>query len=145
MRYAILGVALTMLSAASLADDDPRPDDIDPSLEPEDCISIGSIRRTDIADDQNILFYVSGRQIYRNYLPRKCRGLKRADSFMYKTSLSRLCNVDTITVIDNFGVGLNQGRTCGLGMFYPISEEEADILLDKEKPPPKPPEEPDDS
>lgn len=144
MRYMILGVALTLFSAVSWADDDARPDDIDPSLEPEDCLSIGSIRRTEIADDQNIVFYVSGKKIYRNYLPRKCRGLKRADAFMYKTSLSRLCNVDTITVLDDLGFGFNQGRTCGLGMFYPISEEEADIVLDKERAPPKPPEEPEE-
>lgn len=145
MRNIILTASALMLAAASgWADDDARPDDIDPTLEPEECLSLGAIRRTEIADDQNILFYASGGKIYRNYLPRKCRGLRRADSFMYKTSLSRLCNVDTITVLDDLGFGFNQGRTCGLGKFYPISEEEADILLDKEKAPPKPPEEPEE-
>jgi hypothetical protein len=47
---------------------------------------------------------------------------------MYRVSLNQLCDVDTITVLEDFGFGLQQGATCKLGRFAPISKTEAKDL-----------------
>ena len=42
--------------------------------------------------------------------------------------MNRLCDSDLITVLEQFGVGLREGFSCRLGMFYPIPYEEAELL-----------------
>jgi hypothetical protein len=64
---------------------------------------------------------------------------------MYRTTLSRLCDIDTITVLYHGGPGMTQGPTCGLGKFYPVSEDEAKALqgepeIESEPVPPAEPE-----
>ena len=104
----------------------------------ERCISIARIDRTEGLDDQQILFYMRGKDIYLNQLPRRCFGLGSQRRFSYETSLSQLCNLDTITVLNNIGGGLMRGATCGLGLFLPISEEDADVLRHPELATPDP-------
>jgi hypothetical protein len=48
---------------------------------------------------------------------------------MYRTSLSQLCNVDIITVLQNVGFGFLPGASCGLGMFRPVEALSAEALL----------------
>ena len=96
------------------------------------CVPLRSIRNTDIVDDRNILFYMRDGRIYLNRLTHRCPGLRVADSFMYRTSLSQLCNVDIITVLNNLGFGFLPGASCGLGMFRPITADMVVAL--KEKP-----------
>jgi hypothetical protein len=38
---------------------------------------------------------------------------------------NRLCDIDTITVLQDFGLGLGPGATCQLGPFNPITKEAA--------------------
>jgi len=97
----------------------------------EQCISLIRIDRTEVVDDRNILFYMKGGDIYRNELPHRCPGLKFEESFMYRTSLNQLCNVDIITVLDNIGFGFSPGASCGLGMFHPVEPITAEELLKK--------------
>jgi len=66
--------------------------------------------------------------LYRNQLPYRCPGLALHDTFMYRTSLNQLCHLDIITVMDSIGFGLSPGASCGLGHFYPITEEQAEKL-----------------
>ena len=87
------------------------------------CISIHRISSTDIVDNQHIRFKMTGGPDYMNELPRKCIGLGKHDAFMYKTSLSQLCDLDIITVLDSVGGGYMRGASCGLGKFVPIEEE----------------------
>jgi hypothetical protein len=91
---------------------------------PQDCIPVTSIDQTDAIDDQNILFRMRGNRVYRNHLPRKCPGLERENRISYEIRGSRLCSIDTITVLEQFGVGLQRGFTCRLGEFVPLSPEE---------------------
>ena len=100
---------------------------------PKNCVVVRDIRRTTVVDEHSILFYMGGGTIYRNYLPRACPSLAQQKRFMYRASVGRLCDVDWIDVIYNFGGGLDRGPSCGLGKFYEISKEEAEIL--KTKPP----------
>ena len=91
---------------------------------PKDCIAVASIDGTDVSDDQTILFFLRGAKIYRNHLPRTCRGLKRADVFVYAAASGRLCANDLITVVEPRGGGLS----CSLGKFNPVSEDELEEL-----------------
>lgn len=86
------------------------------------CLHIKQITNTKIIDDQNIVFKVSGNKFYNNQLPHKCPGLKSANKFMYETSLSELCNVDIISVLNDFGGSLTKGASCGLGVFTPTTD-----------------------
>lgn len=96
----------------------------------ENCVSLPRIDRTRIVDDNTIIFYMKGGDIYVNHLPRRCPGLRVADSYLYKTSLAELCNVDTITVLQRFGgPGFTPGPMCGLGYFEPVTPEQAKALL----------------
>jgi hypothetical protein len=89
-----------------------------PVGDPVDCVDIARIDHTQVRDDRTIDFYMRGREIYRNRLPADCPGLAFEDGFSYRTSLSRLCSVDTIDVLRQAGGGA--GATCGLGPFQPI-------------------------
>jgi len=111
-------------------------DDID-DAEAERCILINRITNTHVIDDQRILFYMRGRNAYLNMLPRRCGGLGIQRRFMYETSQSRLCDLDTISVLYNRGGGFSRGTSCGLGPFHPMSEEDADALRNAEPPEPE--------
>lgn len=91
--------------------------------EPVSCLQLTSFRSTEIRDDWTIDFIGTGGRVWRNTLPNKCPGLKSADAFTYATSLSQLCNVDIITVLNNFGGNLQRGAGCGLGQFVPVKLE----------------------
>jgi len=113
-------------SAAAHADDLDRT--------PRDCVILSDIRQTVVIDDRTILFYMRGgkKAVYRNYLPHECPHLGREGRFSYRTPINRLCNVDLITVLEQFGPQLGPGFTCRLGDFYPVTYDEAEIMR-KEK------------
>ncbi len=100
-----------------------------PVPETRDCVDVSRIKRTKIVDDSTLLFYMNGGEIFVNHLPRRCAGLRIADSFAYETSLSVLCNVDVIHVLRNIGGDLVPGPSCGLGTFQPITADEVETLL----------------
>lgn len=88
-----------------------------PVGEPVDCVDLARIDYTRVRDDRTVDFYMRGREVYRNRLRNECSGLAFEDSFAYRTSLSRLCSVDLITVNRSGGAG---GPTCALGTFQRI-------------------------
>ncbi len=112
------------------------------------CIDTRRISNTQIIDQQNILFHMRDRTIYHNELPRRCSGLRSGKTISYRTTLSRLCSNDFITLLDNFGVSMSRGPSCGLGKFRPVSKEEAEALRGGEdrviEPKPMPPAEPEE-
>lgn len=120
--------ALCMLSAAA-QDGDDGDDEAVLDRTPEDCVIASRIRSTKIVDDETILFYLGGNRVYQNVLADECPRLKANGRFAYEIHSSRLCFVDTITVLDRFGDSFSRGFTCRLGKFLPITELEADALL----------------
>jgi hypothetical protein len=102
---------------------------------PTDCVSTMRIDRTDVLDDQTIVFYMRSRNTaYRNYLPNKCPGLEKSGRFMYTVRSSRLCKVDLITVLEEWGLGFQPGFTCKLGEFHPLSPAEiASLRVEKRR------------
>ncbi len=125
----LLSISASLLAVSLLSTGTARAHD-----EPADatrakhCVSLLRIDRTDIIDDSNILFYMTDGTIYRNQLPHRCPGLRRADSFMYRTSLNQLCDLDIITVLNSLGFGFMRGPSCGLGSFQPVTEDEVAVL-----------------
>jgi hypothetical protein len=91
---------------------------------PRDCIVVTSIDDTEAIDDQNIIFRMRGNRVFRNHLPRRCPGLERENRIAYQTRGGRLCSIDTITVLEQSGIGFRNGFTCRLGEFVPLSPEE---------------------
>lgn len=89
----------------------------------ESCIPIVQFRETRIRDDWTIDFIRDNRRAWRNTLPQRCNGLKSADAFSYKTSLTQLCSTDIIRVLDRMGGDLHEGAGCGLGPFVPVELE----------------------
>ena len=112
------------------------------------CIHASVIRHTRIVDDSNILFYGRGKSIYHNILPKRCIGLSREGRFSYHRTTSSLCSHDTIRVLHASATGMREGRSCRLGYFYEVAEEDIAMLLERKNQPPQaqplPPAEPEE-
>jgi len=119
---ALLG-SMAALSVGMAAQED------EDSNEPVRCVSMNSIRSTKVLDDQRVLFIQARDKVYLNRLDRECLGLFRNGTFTYKVQSgarhARLCDTDSITVLETAGRGLN----CGLGLFEPLSQAEVDNLI----------------
>ena len=94
----------------------------------ERCVDTRRVVRSEVVDDQTILFYMRNGVIYRNTLPKRCRPLAHEERFSYSTRSSRLCYFDRITIVYDHGSGLTSGPSCALGRYYPITKEEAQAL-----------------
>lgn len=121
IKVLMCGAALSILAGNGWADDSKTGG--------KDCIQLTQVRETKAVDDQTILVFAGPNRVYKNQLPHKCMGLSRADSYMYKTSESRLCSLDVITVLNRFGGDFSKGPSCGLGTFELIDQKTADDLL----------------
>jgi len=86
----------------------------------EACIPLGQFSQTVVRDSRTIDFLATSRRGWRNVLPNDCPGLASERAFSFNTSLSQLCSVDIIRVLQNVGGGLQPGASCGLGRFTPI-------------------------
>ena len=132
--FALCSLATNVLLAQDAPDDADAPvyeldeEDFAIDREGERCINTRNIRNTDILDARTILFRMRGGDYFVNYLRHDCRALVREERFSYRTTGGRLCQVDTIRVIEQFGGFIQEGMSCGLGAFYPITEEEAEFL-----------------
>src|SRR5262245_24529740 len=105
-------------------DDEDKPFD----RTPQRCLITSRIDQTDAIDDQNIIFRMRGDRVYRNTLPRACPNLQRENRIAWETRSGQLCNVDTITVLEPYGVGFRPGFTCRLGEFVPLSPAEVEDI-----------------
>jgi hypothetical protein len=127
----VAGVAFSVLGFAFVAAPITAQDGRDGRADAGDtrsCINLNEIDHTSVVDDNTILFYARGQDVYRNDLPHSCPELRNEQRFMYRVSTSQLCSNDTITVLEDLGFGFMPGPTCGLGKFAPITEDEAGDL-----------------
>ncbi|MGE3693152.1 MAG: hypothetical protein AB7F98_17385 [Novosphingobium sp.] len=124
----LLCLAIAPLALAACTQE--RPDDR-PAVSPAarvtgpavNCVPITRLGESRIRDDWTIDFMRDSKRGWRNVLPNRCSGLKSADAFTHKTSLSQLCSTDIIHVLDRIGNDLRKGAGCGLGQFIPIELE----------------------
>ena len=138
--YALAATScLLVLSPLTVAQEDgPIVEEEDSIVEGVRCVSSRPIRKTEVLDDQNILFYMRGTAIYLNHLPKPCKRLSQEGRFMYRTTVARLCRSDHITVLIDSGSGLGPGRACKLGTFYAITKEDVEDLKKPLEVEPKP-------
>ena len=126
MRPISLSFAALLVASACAAvdqhnnEEEPLPEGV------ENCVNLRSVQRIEIVDEHHILFFMRDGKVYNNHLSRRCPGLRRDDTIMYRTTLNQLCSIDMFTVLDNFGGGFMPGATCSLGKFHPATQEEVE-------------------
>ncbi len=114
-------IALSLLAAAAPAMSGKREvPAATPAGKTVDCVTTRDIRNTRVRSDQVIDFEMNGGKVYRNTLPHSCPSLGFEERFAYRTSIGQLCSVDIITVL-YAGGGVQQGPSCGLGKFQPVT------------------------
>ncbi len=113
LRLAIaLPVILALAcSPAVTTNPDFRQADPNATTSPKRCLQIARIYRSEIVDDDTILFHMRGGAIWQNQLPQRCYGLRMQGGFGYTTPLDRLCDLDLIQVLEG------SRSVCGLGRF----------------------------
>ena len=93
--------------------------------EAKSCVDTTRVDYTHVIDDQNILFYMRGGDIYLNRLSQPAPGLDRNRPFLHRTTVNRLCKHDIITVLEDWGFSFEPGASTTLGEFTPVDEEQA--------------------
>jgi hypothetical protein len=129
----LLVLPISLPSFAGELDDDIDEIDDDNA---EKCISVRTLRSTEVVDDQHILFFMSGKTVYINRLPRPCRGLSHERRFSYSTHSRNLCSFDAIRVLSDVGGSMFEGRSCRLGSFVLTSREAVDAARKRSEEPP---------
>ena len=133
-------LATLVLSAGCwlVAAPDALADDTDEVREPQRCINSRSIRRTEVINDDYVLFWVQGRRMYLNALQSSCTGLTQERRFSFETTTRSLCAHDKIRVLRESGLGVYEGRSCTLGRFQEMTEEALDDFIKERTRTPQP-------
>lgn len=132
------GIYFVMLVLLWLADFSQASEEGAEQEESERCINARSIRRTEVIDDNNVIFYVQGRKTFLNTLPKSCKGLSRDRRFSFETYTRSLCERDRIKVLEEAGDGFYEGRSCKLGRFLPVTQEDIENFYKDRTQPPEP-------
>ena len=90
------------------------------------------IKSTNIIGNQAIEFRMRSGVTYINVLPKACPSLTRNRILSWETSLSRLCHLDILKVLDRVGSNVQMVGACGLGYFHPLPEGAIAAPLDEE-------------
>jgi hypothetical protein len=117
-KLVIAALLFGTAGSAAIARDRNTPPEATPVGKALDCVPLRNIRSTRVYGDSTIDFDMGGGRVYRNTLPHSCPSLGFEERFAYKTSLSQLCSVDIITVLQS--PGIVPGPSCGLGKFQPV-------------------------
>ncbi|MFQ5609891.1 MAG: hypothetical protein ACE5F8_06435 [Woeseiaceae bacterium] len=96
------------------------------------CVYSRSIRSADVLNDDYIVFRLVGGKVYLNQMPKTCRGLSRDRRFTYELSERRLCRGDRIRVLMDAGSDMIEGRSCKLGEFRRLTDDEISYLYSPE-------------
>jgi len=119
MRLLLAASTLLLAAAPGATQDHHAGPAATPDGPAVDCVTISQIRSTQVRDGATIDFTMAGGKVYRNTLDGgECPQLGFEKRFMYKTTGSQLCSLDTISVLVQ--PGLTRGAGCGLGKFQPV-------------------------
>lgn len=97
MAAPMMSALLWAASPAAARAADPEPAPQKPRSLTESCIPLSLVLRTEILDDQTVLFHMRNGRIKKATLAFRCPSLKFYGSFSYEVYSNRLCaRVDTI-------------------------------------------------
>ncbi|MEM7282534.1 MAG: hypothetical protein AAF438_13000 [Pseudomonadota bacterium] len=110
--------------------------------DPKRCITNLRWEQAEIINEQHILFRVSRKKYFVNYLDRRCSALKPGRKLLFQNRGSRTCRRDTVSVLETGSFGrtqvLSRGQfvtvpgnelgTCVLGYFNEVNEAGVAIL-----------------
>jgi hypothetical protein len=128
---AFLGAALLTAAVGVYAAEAPGSDtDAVDSLEarPVHCLQLIRIKESEILDSNHIVFHMINGDTYVNTLPHACPGLRKNEPYMLRTSQSRICDLDIITMLHPNGWGFMPGASCGLGDFDKVTPEQVEMI-----------------
>ncbi len=106
------------------------------------CISVRSVKRTEVVNDLSILFFTKGKTVYLNILPKQCKGLSRDRRISYSSSVGRLCISDNIRILSDMGGASRKAEPADSDIFTTTKEgiqAAIDALYDPTEPAPVPP------
>lgn len=107
--------------------------DLVPPGKPQRCIDTRRIRSVRPLDANTLLFHMRNGDVWRSRLPVSCPGLHPDVTLMYEARSSKLCNLDSVTVLTDTGFGFLPGLECGLGKFDYLTEDQANTLREAAK------------
>lgn len=91
-------------------------DEVKSSSDSQVCLDSRLIDHTQVLNDHQILFYMGGKEVWINNLPRSCRALRYDEGFVHATNYPQYCdNMETIRVRPT-------GQPCLLGKFTPYEK-----------------------
>ena len=127
MKLAItLAGGIVLASCAPMGDTEPTIGTVKNSAEvrvageARRCLTIGSISRTRVRNDQTIDFETRRGEVYRNRLDVKCSGLNEFEGFAYDAPIGQLCAGDSIIALESDGINTRRGPSCRVGPFVPV-------------------------
>jgi len=109
-----------------------EPSEMDDYTVMERCLTLRSIRRTRILDDQHIVFEMPSDKLYLVRFKHRCMQLRRDSTLLFDARGSRVCQLDTIRASNSFGVG-NVGPPCSIPGFVPVTSEQVALLKESLK------------
>jgi len=130
MKAILGGVLLAAAVAAHGADEatsESAPADSS-DARPVHCLDLVRIKETDILDNRHIVFHMVNGDMYLNTLPHACPGLRKNEPYMLRTSQSRICDLDIITMLHPNGWGFMPGASCGLGDYEKVTQEQVEMV-----------------
>lgn len=91
------------------------------------CIKHSQLKRTKVLGTRNILFVTRDGSLYNNELPRQCPSMRRNAIVNYsiRGPNADMCAGDSFQVLWDVGSSYMPAFVCQLGLFAPISEDEA--------------------
>lgn len=93
----------------------------------ERCISVRSIRRTEVLDDRHIVFELPSKRFYLVQFKYRCQRLRPGSAFIYEPRGSQLCHMDYVRAVDNLSRG-DIGPPCSIPGFYAVTAEQVSLL-----------------
>ena len=103
-----------------------------PEIQGEQCLPARRIRGVDVLDGQTLIFDMGRDRNYLVRLNRQCFGLRRNTPISYEITGGRLCRLDGIRALENWGLNrLVPGPRCAIPSFIAISEIERTLVEDR--------------
>ena len=103
-----------------------------PEMQGEQCLPSRRIRSVDVLDGRTLIFDLGRDRNYLVRLNRQCFGLRRNTPISYEITGGRLCRLDGIRALENWGVNrLVPGPRCSIPSFIAINDIERTVVEDR--------------